>query len=106
VAYGDPARRTGYRWSASSRTSAVSRIVVRANRIRIRAGGELWGYSLDEGGQGAVAMRLRLGTTTAWCASAPPKTSGTPPSNAAYDRPDRFVAARNTPAPASCPLAP
>jgi hypothetical protein len=106
VPYGDPARPTGYRWSASSRTSAVTRVVVRPNRIRVRAGGALFGYSLDEAAQGAVAIVLRLGTAPAWCASAPAKAAGTPPSTEAYDRPDRFIAERNAPAPGTCPPAP
>jgi hypothetical protein len=94
---------TAYRWTAASRTDPVSRIIVRANRLRIRAGGGSWTYTLNETRQGAIAVKLRLGTAAAWCASAPAKTSGTPPSSASFDRVDRFVAARNTPPPVVCP---
>jgi hypothetical protein len=80
----------------------VSRIIVRANRLRIRAGGASWTYTLNEPQQGAVAVKLRLGTALPWCASAPGKSSGTP-SSASFDRVDRFVAERNTPPPVVCP---
>jgi hypothetical protein len=103
VAYGDGATPSGYRFTALSPDHPVSRIVLRANRLRIRAGGETWAYTLDELAQGALGVRLRLGTAMPWCALAPAKSVGSPPSTAAYDRVDRFVAARNTPPPASCP---
>jgi len=94
---------SGYRWTATSRTDPVMRIIVRANRLRIRAGGTAWTYTLNEPQQGAIAVKLRLGTGVPWCASAPAKTSGTPPTSTSFDRVDRFVAARNTPPPLVCP---
>ena len=104
AADGSATTTTGYRWTASSRTAPVTRIVVRANRLRIRAGGASWTYTLDEAHQGAIAVKLRLGTAAPWCASASAKTSGTPPSSASFDRVDRFVSTRNTPPPAVCPV--
>jgi hypothetical protein len=105
VPYGDPATPVGYRWTARSRSDPVARVIVRTNRIRVRAGGASWAYTLDEAQQGAIALRLRLGAGTPWCASAPAKTTGSPPSSAPYDHQDRFVAARNT-LPAVCPPLP
>jgi hypothetical protein len=103
TADGSATTTTGYRWTATSRSDPVARIVVRANRLRIRAGGASWTYTLDEPQQSAIAVKLRLGTAAPWCASAPAKTSGSPPSSASFDRVDRFVAARNAPPPAICP---
>jgi hypothetical protein len=103
TAYGDGPVPGGYRWTAPSRDDPVSRIVVRPNRIRIRGGGASWTYTLNETAQGAVGVWLRLGTQAPWCTRAPAKSSGNPPSTASYDRVDRFVAARQTPAPAVCP---
>jgi hypothetical protein len=105
VPYGDAAAPAGYRWTAPSRSDPVSRVIVRTNRIRVRAGGASWTYTLDEAAQGAIALRLRLGAGTPWCASAPAKTTGTPASSAPYDHEDRFVAARNT-LPSACPPLP
>lgn len=106
VPYGDPAAPVGYRFSAPSRSAPIARVTVRANRLRIRGGGAAFAYTLDESAQGSIAVRLRLGTTRAWCAVAVAKTSGSPPSTASYDHVDRFVAAHNTPPPAICPAVP
>ena len=103
TAYGTAPTPAGYRWRASSRDAAVTRVVVRANRIRIRGGGASWTYTLDETAQGRLAVWLQLGSAPPWCASAPAKSSGNPPSTAAYDRVDRFVGVRNTPPPPVCP---
>jgi hypothetical protein len=103
TADGSATATTGYRWTATSRIDPVARIIVRPNRLRIRAGGVSWAYTLDEPQQGAIAVELRLGTAAPWCASAPAKTSGSPPSSASFDRVDRFVGTRNTPPPAVCP---
>jgi hypothetical protein len=102
--YGNPVAPAGYRWTAPSRADPVSRVTVRANRLRIRSGGASWAYTLDEPAQGAVALRLRLGAGTPWCARVPAKASGTAASTA-YDHVDRFVGARNTLA-VSCPPLP
>jgi hypothetical protein len=48
-------------------------------------------------------VKLRLGTAAPWCATAPAKTVGSPPSSASFDHVDRFVGLRNAPPPAVCP---
>jgi hypothetical protein len=106
IPYGNPSAPVGYRWSAPSRSDPISRLIVRANRLRIRGGGAAFAYTLDEPAQGRLGVRVRLGTARAWCASAVAKTSGSPSSTASYDHVDRFVAARNTSPPALCPSVP
>jgi hypothetical protein len=81
-------------------------VVVKADSITIKGGKAAWTYSLDEPAQGRVAVRLRLGLLDGWCADAPARTRGTPPSSAKYDHPGLFKAAPKTPAPASCPAIP
>jgi hypothetical protein len=51
-------------------------------------------------------VRLRLGIIDGWCADAPARARGNPPSTARYDQPDIFEAAPKTPAPAVCPPVP
>jgi hypothetical protein len=53
-----------------------------------------------------VAVRLALGTERPWCAAAPAKVSGNPPSSAASDTASRFVGQPKTPAPLVCPPTP
>src|SRR5258705_8366701 len=48
TADGSATATTGYRWTAAGRADPVARIIVRANRLRIRAGGVSWTYTLDE----------------------------------------------------------
>jgi hypothetical protein len=72
----------------------------------VRGGKAAWGYTLDEPAQGRVAVRLSFGGTLDWCGEATAKTSGRPPTTAANDRQDKFVAAAKTPPPASCPIPP
>ena len=79
----------------------VSTIVVKADKIVIRGGHSNWLYTLNEPKQGRVAVRLTLGTGAGWCAEA-----GQLSFPASVDRPDEFMAMRDTPAPASCPATP
>lgn len=85
------------------RADAVTKITVRENRLDVRGGRAAWGYTLDEPSQGRMAMRLTLGSGVTWCADAPPKTSGNPPSSERYDKVDRYQAASKSPAPVGCP---
>jgi lysophospholipase L1-like esterase len=95
-------------WSASGKgfrftgTGPVRKALLAADKITLKAGGAAFDYSLDEPSQGAIAVRLSLGGGS-WCASAPAKTSGTPPSTAKSDLPGKFVGRKNAPAPAVCP---
>jgi hypothetical protein len=97
---------TGYRYTSPATTDAITRVIVKGDYLKIRGGKENWGYTLNEPSQGRMAVRLRLGTDTPWCADAPAKASGNPPSTAANDRVDRFVAQPKTAAPAACPPVP
>jgi len=96
----------GYRFAGSDPTGPVSRVIVKADQLKVRAGKSSWTYTLNEPSQGRIAVQLQLGVGPAWCADAPAKASGTPPSTAANDRVDKFTAQPKTPAPAACPPIP
>jgi YVTN family beta-propeller protein len=102
---GSAARPKGYRFKGDS-NGPITRVDVRADRVSIRGGRALWTYTLDEQAQGRVAVRLSLGDATGWCADAPARTRGNPPSSAKFDHPGRFVAARQAPPPPACPPVP
>ncbi|HSV05122.1 MAG TPA: hypothetical protein VLI07_01340, partial [Candidatus Binatus sp.] len=90
-----------YRFRDKNMNGPVSTIVVKADKIVIRGGHSNWLYTLNEPKQGRVAVRLTLGTGAGWCAEA-----GQLSFPASVDRPDEFMAMRDTPAPASCPATP
>jgi len=94
----------GYRFR--DRSAPISRVTVTADRISFVGGGAGWGYTLDEPSQGRIAVRLTLGSERPWCAEAPAKVGGNPPSTASSDRVGRFVAQPRTPAPVVCPPLP
>ena len=93
-----------YRFRDSS-NAAITAVYVRTDSIRIRGGGLVFVYTLDEAAQGRITVRLTMGDTR-WCAEGPAKTSGNPPSTARYDKPGKFVAQRRAEAPTYCPLPP
>ena len=92
----------GYRYRGAP-GDPVESVEVASDLISIRAGKDAWGYTLDEPSQGRIGVRLSVGSRLDWCAEASAKTSGSPPSTAANDRQDKFVAASKTPPPSSCP---
>jgi len=59
---------------------------------------------LDDPRQGSVAVRLQLGTANPWCAAAPAKTAGTPPTSAKFDVVDTFTGTKKAAPPEPCPL--
>jgi DNA-binding beta-propeller fold protein YncE len=89
----------GYRYRGSG---AITGVTLVTDQIKIKGGGAGWTYTLDEVAQGRVAIRLGPGTSQGWCADAPAKAVGSPPSTAKYDRPGKFVGERGAPAPAAC----
>ncbi len=93
---GTGGRFRGYRYRGTDPNGPVSSITVLQDHLVVKGGKGNWSYTLDEPSQGRVAIRLTLGTGGAWCADAP----------GAVDRVDKFVAQRNTPAPAVCPPTP
>ncbi len=101
---GSPSNFKGYRFKLSG--GAISSIVLKADSLTVKGGKALWPYTLDETQQGRVAVRLNLADSTGWCADAPAKATGNPPSTASNDRIDKFIAAKKTPAPALCPAVP
>ena len=96
----------GYKYKSALPTDAITRVTLRPNSIRIRGGKGSWAYTLNETSQGRVAVRFTMGSAFRWCADSPAKSSGNPPSTASNDKVDKFVGARRTPPPASCPALP
>jgi hypothetical protein len=99
---GSPTRFQGYRFTGPS-TGAIRRVIVKGDTITIRGGKSLFAYSLGEVRQSEVAVLLQLGGELGWCASAPAKPRGNPPSTESSDHPGRFIGATRTPAPAAPP---
>ncbi len=94
----------GTRYAFSAQSGPVQKVTVKADSLIVRGGREAWGYTLDEPRQGAVAVRLQLGTATPWCTEAPAKLSGHPPTSAKHDVADKFTAQSKTPPPDQCPI--
>jgi hypothetical protein len=93
----------GYRYKDPDPNAAITKVEVKPDKIFVKGGRALWTYALDEARQGRVAVRVTLGSANPWCADAPAKLSGTPPSSANNDKVDKFVAQPKSPAPGSCP---
>ena len=95
----------GWRFKSTDSSSAVSSVVVETDKITVKGGKSAFGYTLNEPQQGSVGVRLLLGPG-GWCAEAPAKTSGNPPSTTRNDTVDKFVGEPKSPAPAMCPALP
>ena len=95
---------TGYLFRGTDPNGPISRITVKADSITIRGGRANWPYTLNEPSQGRVALRLKLGNATPWCADVPAKVGGNPPSTAHNDTQDKFFGQPKTPPPAACPV--
>ena len=102
---GSPSSPKGWKYRGSRiGDEMVKSVTVKADTIRMRGTGT---YTLDEPQQGRVAVTLELGASgPTWCADAPAKLSGNPPSTASNDLPGRFVAQPKTAPPGSCPTPP
>ncbi|MCW5892400.1 MAG: beta-propeller fold lactonase family protein [bacterium] len=96
AAYDSSPTPKGYRFKGSDPNGPVSRVILKADQIKIKGGKSNFAYTLDEASQGRMAIRLQLGSATPWCAAAGAK-------NANNDVAGRFTAASRTPAPPSCP---
>ena len=96
----------GYRYTGPDSNGPVRAVVLKNDYLAIRGGKTNWTYTLDEPAQGRVAVRLTLNNGAGWCADAPAKLSGSPPSTANTDKQDKFVAQPSSPPPASCPALP
>jgi hypothetical protein len=86
--------------------SPVWKVYVKGAKVSVRGGKDAWGYTLDEASQGTIAVRLTLGSEVTWCSVALPRTAGSPPSSANYDRVNKFQALRLQAAPVECPPLP
>jgi hypothetical protein len=104
-AVGNASSPKGWRYRSTDLSSPVRSVLVEADKIVVKAGAASFGYTVDEPMQGSVGVRLLLGQI-AWCATAPAKATGNPPSTARNDTVDRFVAEPKTPPPSSCPPLP
>jgi sugar lactone lactonase YvrE len=103
---GSPSAPKGYRFGGADGTFPISRVIVKADQVKVKGGRENWAYTLDEPSQGRVAVRLQLGGGPTWCAAAPARASGNPPSTTGNDQVDRFGGQPKAPAPAVCPSLP
>jgi hypothetical protein len=102
-ATGWSATSTRYTFSASP-ASPVQDVTVAPDRITIAAGGSAFPFTLDEPRQGTLAVRLDLGSGVSWCAVAPARATGSPPSTALNDTRDRFSGQPDAPPPDQCPV--
>jgi YVTN family beta-propeller protein len=89
-----------YKYRGAS-TDAITQVTFKPDQITFKGGKASWNYTLNEPSQGRVAAALIVGSTF-YCADAPAKASGNPPSTASNDRVDKFVAQPKTPAPPFC----
>ena len=96
----------GYRFKGTDPNGPVSTVAVKLESISVKGGRANWAYTLNELAQGRVALRLRLGDGPIWCAEAPGKLSGSPPSTARNDLPGKFNGQGNSPTPVACPPTP
>ena len=103
---GSPTNFKGWKYSGKDPNGGITSVTVQTNTITVKGGKAGWGYTLNEPKQGSVAVRLTLGSAQGWCAEAPAKLSGNPPSSANNDKVDKFVGAPKSGAPVSCPAVP
>jgi hypothetical protein len=78
---------------------------VETDKITVKGGKSAFSCTLNESQQGSVGVRVLLGPG-GWCAEAPAKTSGNPPSTAGNDMVDKFVGEPKSPPPSLCPAPP
>jgi hypothetical protein len=91
----------GYKYSDKRReTGPIQSVTVKDGSLRVKGKGATL-YSLAGAPQGAMTLRLQLGSSLAFCASAPPKEPAT-----SNDTTAKFTAERRSPAPAACPTVP
>ncbi|MEW6268693.1 MAG: hypothetical protein AB1689_05275 [Thermodesulfobacteriota bacterium] len=91
----------GYKYTDAKRLlGPITAVTLRAGTLAVRGRGAAL-YPLAGAPQGTIALRLELGSDTEMCAAAPAKAPST-----TNDTTAKFVAARHTPPPASCPAVP
>jgi DNA-binding beta-propeller fold protein YncE len=85
-----------YRFRSADRDAPLT-VVVKRDQISVRGGRQGFAYTLHEPAQGRVGIRLTLGNSVRWCATASPGSTG-------VDHKDEFKSAGD--APAFCPPRP
>src|SRR5262249_1664856 len=95
---------SGFKWK--SKTGPITLVLIKQGKLQVKGGKSSWGSSLDETRQVEVAVRLILADGRGWCASAPAKESGSPPSPDKNDHVDKFQSQKKAPPPATCPTTP
>lgn len=95
----------GYRYRGEP-DDAITKVVLKEDKVTVRARGEAWCYSLDEPTQQTMGVRIRFGDGLELCAVADARESGNPPSTANHDRVDLFRGVKDAPPPEFCPLSP
>jgi DNA-binding beta-propeller fold protein YncE len=98
---GTPVKR--YTYSDSRGVNGPIRAVTLAATSLSLRGAGLSLFALDHAPQGAVALRVEMGTEVQFCAAAPAKLK---PSSASNDTTSRFTGEPNTAAPNPCPPLP
>jgi hypothetical protein len=86
-------------------TAAITKVILKPDGLTIKGGKQLFDYSLDEPKQRRVTVVFSLGGTRVFCAEAPARLSGNPPSSDKNDHVDKFVGQPNAMATA-CPPQP
>ncbi len=103
---GVPGQVTGYSFRSRDPNGPIASVSLRADRLQVKGGSANWTYGLSQPPQRRVALRLALGSDLPWCAAAPAKVTGNPPSPASSDRIGLFVAQPKMPPPLTCPPTP
>jgi len=93
----------GYRFTGNDPNGPVQQVLIKDDKITIKAGRENWPYTLGEPSQGSIGIQLTLGTAVTWCAEGGEPVPAFAPKK---DETDKFIARRNTPAPVACPPLP
>jgi DNA-binding beta-propeller fold protein YncE len=100
VATGNPAS-PGYKYSDKRGLyGPISSLSIRNGRLKLRGRGAKL-YSLADAAHGSFTVRVELGARTGFCATAPAKLPV-----GVNDTAERFIGARNSPAPPACPPLP
>ena len=94
----------GSRYTFRDPGGPIQRLLVAADKLVVRGGRSGFGYTLDEPSQGTVAVQVRLGTASPWCADVPAKASGKPSTTTKNDRVDLFLGQRDAAPPRECPI--
>ncbi len=100
-ALGTTARPSGFEFIDVAPDAPIAKVVLKKDRLTVKAGGAGWAYTLDETTQVRIALQFQLGET-AWCADALAHAYGDPAITLRNDQIDIFRATRNSDPPRNC----